>query len=455
MADRLPSSFRDPSGFVFRRDGILLRQINEPYRKDFELLMGSGLHDALASEGLLVKSVQEPTPDGVALLRPEVVPFISYPYEWSFSQLKDAALLTLEVQRRSMEKNMSLKDASAYNVQFVDGKPILIDTLSFEEYQEGKPWVAYRQFCRHFLAPLALMALTDVRLNGLLRQDVDGVALDLTSHLLPGTTKLKPGLAVHIHLHAKSEGVSAGKSAGTEKVVTRTGLMGILDSLKGTLMGLDWSPTGTVWGDYYSDTNYTEAAMQSKRAIVSDALQSVKSPNASCWDLGANTGEFSRIAAGHGYPTIAWDMDPAAVEKGYRSVKEKGEKNLLPLLQDFANPSPSVGWGGEERGSLFQRGPADVAMALALIHHLAIGNNVPLPMIASFLARLGRYVIVEFVPKEDSQVHRLLASRKDVFDEYAMPGWENAIEPLFETLGKWPVAESKRTVYLLKARREP
>ncbi|MCK4351645.1 MAG: SAM-dependent methyltransferase, partial [Candidatus Krumholzibacteria bacterium] len=201
-------SFRDPNGFLYFKDGILYRQINGGYREEYELLIRSGLYDDLSRDGLLVR--HEEVDDSLALtdgafrvIRPELVPFVSYPYEWSFGQLKEAALLTLAIQKKALEAGMSLKDATAYNVQFAGFRPLFIDTLSFELYQEGRPWVAYRQFCQHFLAPLALMSYTDIRMNQLARIHIDGVPLDLASRLLPWKTRLRFSIFTHVHLHAR------------------------------------------------------------------------------------------------------------------------------------------------------------------------------------------------------------------------------------------------------------
>ncbi len=449
-SERVGSSFRDPSGFVFRRDGVLFRQIEPPYREDYIRLKESGLLRELVSAGLLIDAVEERLPEGadaVAILRPEPVPFISYPYEWCFSQFKEAALTTLDIHRLALDRGMCLKDASAYNVQFRNGRPILIDTLSFEIYEEGLPWIAYRQFCRHFLAPLALMSLVDVRLSGLLREHIDGIPLDLAGRLLPASTKFKPGLLAHIHLHGKVERSTGAVGAQKSALVSKTAMFGLIDSLRGTIEGLSWKPEGTTWADYYSDTNYSERAMAAKHELVARALDSIDPKPGSCWDLGANNGEFSLLAANRGIQTIAWDADPAAVEKAY--LASRGRAELLPLLQDLTNPSPDLGWASQERDGLISRGPADVVMALALIHHLAIGNNVPLPMIVSFLARIGRNAIVEFVPKEDSQVDRLLAGRRDIFDSYSVDHWEAALCAEFEIADKWPIPETRRTLYLL------
>jgi len=214
---RLSASFRDPSGFLFTRQGVLYRQVNQAYQPHYDKLLNSGLYDKLVKAGLLIPHEEvgvEPAEPSLAykVLRPERVDFISYPYEWSFSQLQDAALATMAIQKLALDAGMVLKDSSAYNIQFYRGRPVLIDTLSFEAYREGEPWVAYRQFCQHFLAPLSLMAYTDVRLNQLLRIYIDGVPLDLAVRLLPGRTRFDLGLATHIHLHAVAQQRYADKA---------------------------------------------------------------------------------------------------------------------------------------------------------------------------------------------------------------------------------------------------
>ncbi|HLA08217.1 MAG TPA: hypothetical protein VJ022_12270, partial [Anaerolineales bacterium] len=383
------------------------------------------------------------------IIQPERVAFISYPYEWSFGQLKDAALATLSIQRRALKAGMSLKDASAYNIQFVRGKAALIDTLSFETYKEGQPWVAYRQFCQHFLAPLALMALNDVRLNQLLRVYIDGVPLDLASGLLPSRTWFNFGLLTHIHLHA-----GAQKRYSGEDVKSRSGTMsqqamaGLIDNLEATIKKLDWTPRGTEWGDYYGNTNYSDAAFEHKKRLVEEWTNRIKPMLA--WDLGANNGVFSRVVSGTGAQVISFDIDPAAVEQNYRKVKADKTQNLLPLLLDLTNPSPAIGWANRERNSFGERGPADLILGLALIHHLAISNNVPLPHLADFFAEAGKWLVIEFVPKSDSQVERLLTSRVDIFPQYTREGFEAAFSKRFDIRSAIDLRESERVLYLLE-----
>lgn len=456
---RVQGSFRDPSGFLFRRNNILYRQVNQVYSDNYQLLISSGLYDNLVKRGLLIPHQEvgvsaQDSANAYKVIQPEMLDFISYPYEWSFSQLKDAALMTLDIQLRSLKHNVSLKDASAYNIQFHKGKPILVDTLSFEKYKEGEPWVAYKQFCQHFLAPLTLMAKVDVQLSQLLRIHIDGIPLDFTSLLLPFSTYFNFGLLTHIHLHAKAQSQYAGKkidnSTNEKRLgrVSKNSLIGLIENLKKTLLSLEWKPAGTNWADYYTFTNYSDEAFEKKKKIVDKWLTRVNPK--SVWDIGANNGLFTRLASNHSIPSISFDIDPAAVEKNYRQVKLNKEENILPLLQDMTNPSPSLGWNIQERDSLLDRASADMVFALALIHHLAISNNVPLNKIADLFHLLGKWLVIEFVPKSDSQVQKLLVARLDIFDEYTAEGFENSFQEKFIIHDKSIVEGSERILYLME-----
>ncbi len=453
----MAGSFRDPAGFVFTSDGVIYRQVNAVSRDSYDLLMRSGLYDALVTQRLLIPHAEVAAPlpyDGRAykILRPEPVRFISYPYEWCFGQLKDAALATLKIQRTAIAHGMSLKDCSAYNVQFSGGQPIFIDTLSFEPYREGQPWVAYRQFCQQFVAPLALMSLVDVRFGQVARLHIDGVPLDLASRLLPTLTWFRPRLLLHLHLHAVAIARFGRAAVGVrrEQPMSRAAMLGLVDNLQRTIESIRWNPAGSTWSAYEHETNYSSEARTHKEEIVQAFL--TDSRPQTVWDLGCNSGRFSRMAAAMRADTVAFDADYGATELNYRACRTTGETRILPLVIDLTNPSPALGWAHAERLSWAQRGPADTVLALALVHHLALGNNVPLPRIAELLRSLGTHVIVEFVPKSDSQVQRLLATREDVFPDYSQEGFERAFEPCFHVLQAIPVRESERVMYLMRKR---
>jgi len=456
---RLPSSFRDPAGYMFRRDGVLYRGIRDPGRFHYDRLMSSGLYEELVSARLLVPheeipSFREVHEDLYKVIRPEEIPFVSYPYEWSFSQLQDAALLTLEIEKRALRHDMTLVDASAFNVQFLRGRPILIDTLSLRQAVEGEPWTAYRQYCQHFLAPLALMSLRDVRLSQLLRVHIDGIPLDLVSSLLPLRSRRRASLLLHVHLHARSQKRFAGREVRVARgKVSRQARLGLIDSLESGTRKLRWRATGTEWADYYDDTNYTPEGLAAKRRAVEDFVARVRPRTV--WDLGGNIGTFSRIAAASGAQVISFDVDPVCIERGYLRVRAEKEQNLLPLLIDLTNPSPAAGWENAERLSLLERGPADAVLALALIHHLAIGNNVPLEKAAGFFARAGRSLLIEFIPKSDSQVKRLLVTREDIFERYTREEFERVFRQRFEIVRRVSLAGSERTLYAMERKDIP
>jgi ribosomal protein L11 methylase PrmA len=458
IAEPVRGSFRDPSGFVFTSNGTLYRQVNRVFAEEYDACVSSGLYDDLAAGRLLVAHRDvgvsyAAASDAHTVIEPARIPFVSYPYEWSFGQLRDAALLTLEIQERALERGFVLRDASAYNVQFRDGVPVFIDTLSFERYHDGRPWVAYKQFCEHFLVPLALMSATDIRCGRLQREYLDGIPLDLGSALLPRRSWVNLGMLLHVHLHARAMRRYASTSVSQvtgARTLSKRALTGLITSLHDVVKGLDWRPAGTTWADYTSDNNYTDQSIDAKRQLVRQYVKAV-APR-TVWDLGGNTGMFSRVAREVAESVVCFDFDPAAVELNYREVRARNETGLLPLQLDLMNPSPANGWAHEERHSLEQRGPADLVMALALVHHLAIASNIPLARCAEYFARLGRSLVIEFVPKSDSQVVRLLTNRADIFPDYAIEGFERAFEPWFTTESKQRVGDSERTLYLMRRR---
>jgi hypothetical protein len=418
-----PGSFRDPGGFVYTRDGRLLRQVNRAFATRWQDLTSSGILGELQAGNLLVRhedvDLREAfAPDDAhAVIEPERIPLVSYPYEWSFGQLKDAALVTLEAQVQAAAKGFTLRDASAYNVQFQGGKPVLIDTLSFERAIPDSPWEGYRQFCEHFLTPLALMAHRDVRCGLMLRDFIDGIPLDLAAALLPGRTKLNVGLASHIHAHAGAQRRRTSSStlapAPPRPSMSALKQAALIDNLRRTIEGLSWEPAGTAWADYADNTSYEEAAARSKDDLVRGFVTAAG--GTVVWDLGANTGRFSAIAASVGRQVVAWDGDPAATERHYRATRKSGDGRVLPLVVDLVNPSPGLGWAHAERRPFLERANADVVLALALVHHLAIGRNIQFPMIRDFFAALAPTLIVEYIPQADPMVQTLLSARRDVF----------------------------------------
>ncbi len=422
------------------------------------MFIKSGLYKKLVSLGYIVSYEEAKVSDASVenawkVIKPQQIPFISYPYEWCFSMLKDAALLTLQIQKIALEHGMSLKDASAFNIQFFNGKPVHIDTLSFEQYQVGKPWVGYKQFIEHFLSPLSLMEMVDVRLNRLSSVFLDGIPVDLTARLLPLKSRFNISHLIHIFAHAKTQKKFANKKLGKlleKRAVSLHSLLGMLDDLEHTVKKLKWNPKGTQWEDYYEKTknNYDSQAMEHKAELVESFLQKTKAKTV--WDMGANTGYFSAIAVKTGATVFSFDNDYGALEKNYHDVLKNKEEHRLPLFCDVTNPTPSVGWENEERVSLLKRAPADTVLALALIHHLAISHNIPFSYLASCFSKMGKYLIIEFIDKQDSQIQILLANREDIFSAYTKQDFEKAFSSYFSIQEVTLINGSERTLYLMK-----
>jgi hypothetical protein len=455
------SSFRDNSGFVFYAGDSVYRAVSSNFRNEFDALNTSGLFDSLISSAQLIKHSEILPPDWANLLvdpagiykvlKAEKVPFISYPYEWCFQQLKDAALLTLDIQLKALDHGMTLKDASAYNVQFVDGKPVFIDSLSFEPYKEGETWVAYRQFCKHFLAPLSLIAKVSPELRKLSQVYIDGIPLSLTSGLLPWKTRFSPFYQLHIHYHSKLElkyAADTKVSARQQKLhLSKNRLVAIIQHLKSGITSLALPANKTEWSDYYSECTYTDAALEHKKTLVESWAQSLQ-PQMT-FDLGCNTGVFSEAVRAHSGQVVSSDLDHLAIERLYLKIKKSDTRNILPLVIDLSEPSAAIGWANEERRSFADRAKADLVLALALIHHLSIGNNLPFDKVAEYFSAIGQSLIIEFVPKDDIQSQRLLVTRKDVFDWYDQQTFETIFGRYYNIAKKEKINGTDRVLYLM------
>ncbi|MDR1144843.1 MAG: hypothetical protein LBK71_01735 [Verrucomicrobiales bacterium] len=452
------NSYRDPDGFILFHNGKHWRVLMPAYRQHYERFIGSGLYDHLAAAKKIVahtESAELLVPGQYKVLLPEQLPLISYSYAWCFEQLKAAALLTLDIQAVSLAHGMSLKDATSFNVQFQNGRAIFIDTSSFEIYEAGRPWQAYGQFCRHFLAPLALMAMTDAGLHSLLETNLDGIDLGLCGKLLPGKSWLNTGLMAHIHLHARAiakQSAADGAGAPIAKPVTKVQLLNIIEHLRLTIEGLTLSPRKTTWDDYYEcNNNYSQRCFADKENWLVTTIKQLPQKQALVWDIGANNGHFSRLIAPLTEHIVSMDFDANAVNDNFRANLARGITNILPLQVDLTNPFPRRGWALAERGSLFDLPKPDLLVALALIHHLAIGNNLPLGLVMKTFADITRkYLVIEFVEKHDGQVQKLLARRKDIFPGYHLDGFKEAALKHFAIVRSTRIQDTPRHLFLLE-----
>jgi hypothetical protein len=409
---------------------------------EYQYLMSSGLYDALVSKGLLIPHTQVGVSGSRLILRPEQVSFISYPYEWCFSMLKEAAVNTLEINHIALEHGMMLKDASAFNMQYHKGKMTLIDTLSFIKYGDGQPWGAYLQFIQHFLAPLLLMRYRDASLAKLLGAFIDGIPVNLAIQLLPMRTRLRPSLLAHLY----AQGIKLnGDKLPKEVKLPRRNLDALLDNLRGLVKGLEYK-LKSDWSEYDS-CSYTQSALENKYKIVEWLLGEVpvSYDNTLC-DIGANTGVFTELALEKGYKVIALDSDHDCVECQYIG----GGKVGLPLVVDLCNPTPAIGWGNVERKSFLDRLNVDTIMALALMHHICIGNNTPLGKVAELLAGHCKHLVIEFVPLDDPKA-QILATNK-TFPPYSRAIFELEFGKHFEIIAKKDIEDSCRSIYLMSAK---
>lgn len=452
-------SFRDPSGQIFCREGKIYRCIFSPGVKDFEAARDAGVYDKLIEAELLIRhdevKINDLAPEGtVYCLSHPRLPMVSYPWEWSFSMFKDAALIHLDTMEMLLPHGFWLRDASAFNVQYDGNRTRLIDTLSVGRRVPESPWVAYGQFCSHFLGPLTMAAYSDIRTLSFWRNYIDGYPLDLATKMVPFWRQYRPGLFMHLTLHARiqsvadrKEDIGKSKSARKPKVSDR-GLIGLIRSLRRTIEGIRWKHSSKIWEEYGEIRTYQAEDVAQKSEYVDRVVQRLQ-PNM-VWDLGANTGEFSLIAASYGAFVVSIDGDPACTEHMYQKLsREKRFKGILPLTMDLANPSPGLGWDSRERLSLRDRGPADLVLSLALIHHLVFSCCVPLSRIAEWFANLSNYVLVEFVPPSDPMVQKLLRNRGDEHLPYSLEVFQSSFGKFFDFVDR-ETLQNGRILFLWK-----
>ncbi len=449
-----PSSYRDPSGYIFIQNNTLYRQVNNVFRENFDFFISSGCYEKLVQKGLLIhhETVDENMTgdkEWYTTLKPERVDFISYPYEWSFNMLKDAALLTLNLVKEALASGMIVKDATPYNIQWHNGQLIFIDSLSFEKYDETKPWIAYRQFCESFLSPLLLAHHAGRPLQEMMLAYSDGIPLPITQSLLPWRTKFSIHTYLHIHLHAKYSAKQPLQQTEKKSNFSKQKLLNLLASLEKLINQLKLPESKSTWSDYYEEASQRPDYLPNKQQIIQQWLEKIK-PIRTAADLGANTGEFSTLAAANNIKTIAADFDALCINALYNKIKKSGEKNILPLILDLSKPSPAIGVNNEERDSFINRTSVDLILALALIHHLAIGKNIPMDKIARFFHQMCQYLIIEFVPKEDEKVQFMLQQREDIFPGYNEPAFVSVFANYFSVVEKQAISGTSRTLYLMK-----
>ena len=469
-----PGSFRDPDSRVLVSDEGVFRVLSETGRADWEALASSELFERATAEGSLIgtrvangdagalasaESVMDVLAEPpAAVLRHDRIPFVSYPYEWTFGMLRDAALLELDLLLAGLDEGLILKDATPYNVQFEGAAPVFIDIGSFERLREGEPWAGYRQFCVQALYPLMVQAHRDIAFQPLLRGRLEGIPPAEAARMLPGRHRLHRGVLTHVVLHARLERRyerSAGDQVRGELRKARFGtelIRANARKLRKLVSRLEWKPGASAWASYRANTSYSDDDARRKSEFVREAVGRVAP--ALTWDLGANDGAHSRIAAEAGSYVLALDSDHATVEALYRSLRESGEARILPMVADLADPSPGLGWRGRERRPLTERGRPDLVLCLALVHHLSIAANVPLAEVVGWLASLGAPVVVEFPAREDPMVRRLLAAKREgAHPDYERGRFERLLDERFAVRRREALESGTRHMYELEPRR--
>jgi len=453
-----PGSFRDRTARVFYHDGHIFRGLSATALKEWQALSATGLYRRFAENGAIVTTRQreigslpfrldEPW---AAVLEHERLPFVSYPYEWSFEMLRDAALLQLDLVLAGLDEGIGLKDASAYNVQWKGATPVFVDIGSFYKRAEGEPWVGYRQFCQMFLYPLLLQAYRDVPFQAWMRGNIDGMDAEVCLNLLSARDYFRGGVLAHVYLQAKAQKAYNSTTRDVRAELNKAGfdtriIKTNAEGLRKLVASLEWKPKQSTWSDYLKCGHYEAADAEQKRQFVRDVVAT--RPWNMTWDIGCNVGVFSRIAAERSASVVAMDADHLAVDKLYRALKAEHVPNILPLVVNVTDPSPNLGWRNLERKRINERGRPDLVLALALIHHVVIGGNIPLAEFVQWLRDLGGELVIEFVTRQDPMVATLLRNKDDHYSDYTEESFERELSARFKIARRQPLGSGTRIMY--------
>jgi hypothetical protein len=462
VLDYDPGSFRDRTGRVFISDGSVYRGLNEAAFAHWQALSQSRLFERFTTEGKLVRT-REVDADELTDLRDghgwhgvlqhERIPFVSYAYEWCFGMLKQAAILQLELLAAALAENFTLKDASPYNIQWRGTQPVFIDIPSFVKLQPGDCWAGYRQFCQLFLYPLLLAAYKGIPFHPWLRGSIEGIQPHECRQLMSWRDCLRPGVMTHVVLHnalatryGNTQRNVGGelRQAGFRRELIEANVRGLLKLIR----KLHWRPPQSEWSEYETSNSYPSADLKQKDDFVRRVAATRRWKLA--WDLGANTGRFSRIVAERADCVVAMDRDYLAIQRLYDRLQAEDNRKILPLVMDLADPSVNRGWRGLERKAITNRGRPELTLCLALIHHLVISANIPLPDFVNWLAGLGSEVVIEFPTREDPMVERLLRFRDEQFAEYDLPIFERSLAEHFTILQQETLGCRTRRLYHLR-----
>jgi len=455
-------SFRDPAGRVYEAEGRILRGVDAQAAANFDLLQQTNTYRAARERGTVVASkrlgadhpVARPLIDAgwAAVIEHDRVPLISYPYEWSFSMLKDAALLQLDLLDTAFDEGWTLKDSTPFNIQFVDAKPIFIDIPSFVPRGAGEPWLGYRQFCMLYLFPLMLTAYRGIPFQGILRANLDGITPIEMARYFSGWSRFKKGVLSHVLFPAamekrveateKDRAPAKRRAVGRQKDIL---VKSLIASMRRLVASLDIDIKHTAWSEYSKTHSYEEDDFRVKKEFVRQAAEAAKAEIV--WDIGSNTGEFSKICAQSAKHVIAVDGDHDAVDILYREMRGTGNDCILPLIMNLANISPNHGWAGVERLAFDQRNRPDLVIALALIHHMALSANIPIFLFIEWLASLEAELVIEFVDRDDEMVQKLLTNKKEQYQGYNKATFIAELEKHFSIVARAELKGGTRELF--------
>ena len=459
-------SFRDRDNQVFLLNERVLRGVSETALANWQQLASSKFFAKYAASGHIVGTRLLAADDvdaashkaaqmWPAYLEHERIPFINYSYEWCYAMVKDAALLHLELLEAALCENMIIKDASAFNIQFVGHKPVFIDIPSFEKYCAGTPWVGFRQFCQHFLYPLMLQSFKNISLRSWLRGSVEGITPHECAQLMSLRDMFRRGVFSLVYLQsklvdsmgdAKTSIVAEARDSEFGKEIVLVNIR----KLRKIIGKLEWRLARSEWSEYTDTHSYDAECFDKKNVFVKRVVEARSRKNA--WDIGCNTGHFSRILAQNTDYVVAMDIDELSIQRLYTQLKQEQHDRILPLVFDLTNPSPRLGWRCEERRALSDRQSPDLILCLALVHHLVISGNVPLLQVMDWLASFQCEVVIEMLTKEDGMVKKLLLNKDDQYDEFNVAGFEAIADRYFTTLDKVEIMPGKRFLYHLVPR---
>jgi len=464
-----PGSFRDRTARVFYHDGKIFRGLNETALEEWRALSATNFFQRLSATGALVPTYERdlgslpaearcPQAGPVSsrdqlwagVLEHEKLPFISYPYEWSFEMLRDAALLQLDLVLAGLDEGIGLKDASAYNLQWKGPFPVFVDVASFYRRAEGEPWLGYRQFCQMFLYPLLVQAYRDVPFQPWMRGNIDGMDADVCLNLMSARDYLRGGVLTHVYLQAKAQKAYNATTRDVREDLSKAGfdkriIKANAQGLRALIAGLRWNPKQSTWSEYLKCGHYEASEAAEKRDFVRE-VAATRDWNL-VWDIGCNVGVFSRIVAERAKYVVAMDADALAIDKLYRALKSERALNVLPLIVNVTDPPPNLGWRNLERKRITERGRPDLVLALALIHHVVIGGNVPMAEFIQWLKDLGDDLVIEFVTRKDPMVATLLRNKDDHYSDYDEDVFERELAARFRIARRQPLGSGTRIMY--------